>query len=148
MTIGCDMRRTPKRRRRATQKDAAGAALVARAVEVGSGPRRPRRVRHDLAQARNKSARDQHSPFAEHHRRKKKENREKRSRRSDATWRDTRTDSLTSELSTNGGVDDVEEEKLAADDVEEEKLAADEGTLEVPPEDPAGLRRGIERLGF
>lgn len=74
MTIGCDMR-TPKRRRRATQKDAAGAALVARAVEVGSGPRRPRRVRHDLAQARNKSARDQHSPFAEHHRRKKRKQR-------------------------------------------------------------------------
>lgn len=95
-------------------------------------------MRHDLAQARNKSARDQHSPFAEHHRRKKKENREKRSRRRDATWRDTRTDSLTSELSTNGGVDDVEEEKRAAD----------EGTLEVPPEDPVGLRRGIERLGF
>jgi hypothetical protein len=68
----------------------------------------------------------------------KKENREKRSRRRDATWRDTRTDSLTSELSTNGGVDDVEEEKRAAD----------EGTLEVPPEDPVGLRRGIERLGF
>ena len=56
--------------------DEAGAVLGVRAIDVGFGPRSAHHLGHDLAQARNESARDQQSPFAEHHQRKKAEKNE------------------------------------------------------------------------
>ena len=56
--------------------DEAGAVLGVRAVDVGSGPRSAHHMGHDLAQARNESTRDQQSPFAKNHQRKKAEKNE------------------------------------------------------------------------